>query len=158
MGQKREKLCEHRNVFERPLRSKGPTAPRKPRRTMKQSQPKRDWSAARAKVELEGRCRICGGERFLQAAHITGRKYDRPAFEGAKTLYVDPDCIVPLCANEQDGFNPGCHQRYDWRELDLLPHLTAEEQSRAVLDAGSIESARRRLCPSAYNSEREVAG
>lgn len=106
-------------------------------------QPRRDWKAARAKVEEEGECRVCGITRGLQAAHTVGRKYDRPRAEGLKTLWVDPDSIVPLC--------PSCHGEFDAHETGILEHLTLVEQIYAVAVTGSIESARRRLDPLDYS-------
>jgi hypothetical protein len=159
MGRKRPRKCPCGNPFTRPdkgLKRSNPNQigkPGKKRSTLKRSQPKREWGDARAKVELEGRCRVCGYGSDLEAAHIMGRKYDRPISEGSQTLYVDPLCIVPLCGNGYDEnleLDRGCHSRYDAHELDLLPHLAPEEQARAVLDAGGIEAARRRLAPGAY--------
>lgn len=111
--------------------------------------PKRDWSDARAKVDAEGVCRVCGFPRKLESAHIAGRKFDEPKNSNSKTLYVKPERIVPLCGIPVDG-KFSCHLRYDAHRLDLLGYLTSEEEAQAVLDLGSIESARRRLCPSAY--------
>jgi hypothetical protein len=127
------------------------------RKPMKRSQPKRDWTDARAKVEREGSCRVwrgllgCdgGGQRNLEAAHIIGRKADRfPALGHIgwtprepwviDEWPVDPLRIVPLCQKH--------HRAYDAHELDLLPYLTVEEQAQAVLDAGGIELARNRIC------------
>lgn len=111
------------------------------------SQPKRDWSDARAKVDDEGRCRINSGcMGSLEAAHVIGRKCDEPRNFHGKTLYVHPDSVVPLCRRH--------HLMYDGHELDLLPYLTVLEQVRAVRDAEGIENARVRTCPMAY---REVA-
>ena len=109
---------------------------------------KRDWKDARRKVDSEGMCRVCGRSCELEAAHITGRVYDQPK-PGQKTRWVNPDSIVPLCGQ----FSPewSCHTLYDSKQLDLLGHLTPQEEAKAVLDLGSIESARRRLCPSAYS-------
>jgi hypothetical protein len=101
------------------------------------SQPHRDWTDARAKVEEEGRCRRCHGGRDLEAAHIIGRQHDKDA-----GYIVVPIRVAPLCRS--------CHRKYDDHELDLMPHLTLEEQARAVLDAGGIELARQRTCPLAY--------
>jgi hypothetical protein len=42
------------------------------------------------------------------------------------------------------------HRAYDAHELDILHVLTLEEQVQAVRDAGGIENARKRLCPSLY--------
>lgn len=139
-GQKREKVCEHGYIYVSE-KAKAST----PGSSMSRSQPDRDWTDARAKVELEGRCRVCGSSYGLEAAHVMGRKYDQPLHSGTKTLYVNPLDIVPL--------GPVCHRRFDAHELDLLPYLAPEEQVRAVELAGSIETAFRRLAPSAY---REV--
>lgn len=132
---------------------------------MKRSQPLRDWSAAREKVEREGHCRVmndpvtcvprsgedkCGWP--LEAAHIVGREHDKKQFgmdwdlvTGQTIWHVDPDRIVPLCLKH--------HRMYDRHELDLLPYLTVEEQAQAVLDAGGIELARRRTAPLVYRLE-----
>lgn len=122
---------------------------------------KRDWTAAREKVEAEGRCRVCGGggisRLVLEAAHIIGREHDNhPSIGGPEHIYgkatlpVMPVRIVPLCRHMR---GRGCHPAYDAHELDLLPYLTVEEQAQAVLDAGGIELARRRTAPLAYRSE-----
>lgn len=116
-------------------------------------QPKRDWAAAREKVEREGGCRLayqlerhCVGP--IQAAHIIGREVDKNALPGdhfndiTGKWYVYAVRIVPLCRHH--------HRLYDAHELDLLGYLTAEEEAQAVLDAGSLETARRRICPTAY--------
>jgi hypothetical protein len=115
------------------------------RTPLKSSQPKRDWTEARAKVDAEGRCRfwrggpsgLCVGR--LEAAHIVGRHRDYfmplSAYEdagfriiAAVSLEVAPERIVPLCAHH--------HDAYDAHELNLLGFLTAEEEAQAVLDAG----------------------
>lgn len=119
------------------------------RKPMRRSEPKRDWSLALAKVEEEDGCRICGARvEFLECAHILGRKFDRPISEGSKTLLVLPDRIVPLCNQLADGH----HQSYDAHELDLLPYLTTAEQAQAVLDAGSIITALKRISPHLQDS------
>lgn len=118
-----------------------PSTPRR-RKGLKRSEPPRDWSLARAKVDEEGGCcRVCGAPG-AQAAHILGRKFDQPVSPGARTLLVLPDRIVPLC-DEQIG--NGCHASYDVHDLDLAPYLTVEEQAQAVLDAGSIGLALSRI-------------
>jgi hypothetical protein len=96
----------------------------------------RDWSAAREKVEREGRCRVCGSRERLQAAHVIGRQYD--------VGLVNPHDIVPLCSYRNVGTG-GCHQAYDRRALDLLPYLSYAEQSAAVAHVGII-GAQRRIC------------
>jgi hypothetical protein len=95
---------------------------------------KRSWAEARAKVEAEGRCRVCGrSDLRLEAAHIVSRARVRP---GAGE---DPLNIIPLCARD-------CHPRYDRRALDLLPYLTREEQAKAVeLHPGGLLGAVERI-------------
>lgn len=95
----------------------------------------RDWDAARAKCEAEGRCRVCGSPLRLQAAHTLGRVYDTSSV-------VDPDDIVPLCSYRDAGLG-GCHQAYDARRLDLLPYLTHTEQAAAVRHVGIVSALRR---------------
>lgn len=105
------------------------------------SQPQRDWADAQTKRTA---CRVCGGH-YVELAHLTGRKYDRPKGPGSKILYIHPDSVISLC--------PDHHRAFDAHALDILSYLTTEEQVRAVEDLGSIESARRRLCPSAYRED-----
>lgn len=111
---------------------------------------RRDWAAARAKVDDEGGCRInsnCSGP--IEAAHIVGRENDRRVHAAGNPqgwwFEVDADSIVPLCKTH--------HLAYDAHELDLLGYLTVVEEARAVRDAGGLENARVRLCPSAYRKE-----
>jgi hypothetical protein len=149
-GHKRPTHCDHGNLFEK-ARPDGESKPR--RRPKKQSEPKRDWTDANAKVEIEGRCRVCGWEgEGLERAHIMGRRYDQPVHTGTRTLYVNPLDVLPLCPV----FAPEkCHHRYDHRELDLLPFLAPEEQTRAVEVAGGIEAARKRVAPLRHREEVE---
>lgn len=90
----------------------------------------RDWGAAQDKVAREGRCRVCGEEHGLEAAHIISRRHDPSAI-------VNPSAIVPLCRR--------CHAKYDHGRdgLELLPYLTLAEQAYAVGLVG-IERALRR--------------
>jgi len=88
---------------------------------------RRDWSAAHAKVEQEGRCRVCRSLTELDPAHIVPRSLGG----GQSDL-----AVVPLCRT--------CHTAFDSHRLDLLPFLTYEEQAEAVRVVG-IERARRRL-------------
>lgn len=90
---------------------------------------KRSWEAARAKVDREGCCRVCSGG-LPQAAHVIGRDHDRHDDDGV--VRVNPADIVPLCARH--------HTAYDARQLDLLPHLTKDEQAQAVLHVGIIRA------------------
>jgi hypothetical protein len=113
---------------------------RKLRAPMKRSEQKRDWTLANAKREEEGDlCRVTG-EAGTELAHVLGRKYDQPISPGSKTLLVLPDRVVPLA--------PRIHTAYDAHEFDLLPYLTAAEQAQAVLDAGSMGLALKRISPS----------
>lgn len=121
----------------------------KPRR----SQPKRDWTAAREKVEAEGQCRVwshnidaTGCEGALEAAHVIGREHDLKGYEGdygrVFGYTVEPVRIIPLCTKH--------HRLYDAHQIDVLPVLTLDEQIQAVRDAGGLELARKRLAPSCY--------
>jgi len=119
------------------------------RRRPRRIQPKRDWTDARAKVEAEGCCRICKrSDRKLEAAHVLGRQHDEPKVNKAtgetlKELYVDPNRIVPLCGP----FPEGCHGDVDYNRVNLVHHLTIEEQVQAVRDAGGIAPAFTALAP-----------
>lgn len=92
---------------------------------------RRDWSECHWK--RDGGCRICG-QHPVELAHIIGRNRDQ---RDGSVIRVDPDSVVGLCGHH--------HRTYDARLLDLLPYLTVTEQARAVLDAGGIEAARRRI-------------
>ena len=81
-----------------------------------------------AKVIQEPECRVCG-QTGVQAAHLW------PKSLGAKGYDV-ADLIVSLCRD--------CHERFDAGKLELLPHLSFEEQAAVVRYAG-IERARKRL-------------
>src|ERR1700742_571895 len=119
--------------------------------TLKRTEPKRDWIDARAKVDHEGCCRICKRTDLpLEAAHVLGREHDEPKTRidaksgeliATKILYVDPLRIFPACGP----FPSGCHGAQHRHEVDLLRHLTLDEQVQAVKDAGSIEAAHIRL-------------
>lgn len=89
---------------------------------------RRDWTAARAKVETEGVCRVCGIGGRLEAAHVIPRSIN------PTEANMDPAGIVPLCPNH--------HRLYDSHDLSLLEHMTVEEQARAVIMASGLESAR----------------
>jgi 5-methylcytosine-specific restriction endonuclease McrA len=90
---------------------------------------RRDWTAARRKVDLESVCRVCHGTWALQAAHIIPRSRIKPG------LGEDARNIVPLC--------PDCHKAYDEGGFDLLPYLSHEEQAYAVGLVGLFEAYRR---------------
>ena len=144
----------------------------KQRQPMKRSQPDRDWRDARQKIDGTY-CRLCTEDNpNVEAAHVIGRENDRPkpcegchgtggdAFDGGESgsmvcwsceglgsqkpdvLWVNPDSVIPLCRPH--------HTAYDHHEIDVLPVLTFEEQVQAVKDAGGLENARVRTCPTAY--------
>lgn len=98
---------------------------------------KRDWRAAREKVDLEGRCRVCRTGGRLEAAHVIPRSL-APGAENQAAAN-----IVPLC--------PRCHRAYDSHDLDLAPYLVLEEELAAVRSAGSLSLALRRV-----SNRREV--
>jgi hypothetical protein len=129
------------------------------RKPLKRSEPKRDWSDARAKVEQEGCCRICKrSDCPLEAAHVLGREHDEPKVSKAtgeilKELYVHPARIVPLCGP----FPEGCHGDVDYHRVNLLHHLTIEEQVQVVRDADGIAPAWRALAPVDHRKEVEEA-
>lgn len=90
---------------------------------------RRDWREARAKVDLEGVCRVCRcGYDHIDAAHVIPRSL-------APNHGEQGDAIVGLCR--------ACHTDYDEHRLDLLPYLSLAEQVSAVKAAGGIERARR---------------
>jgi len=104
----------------------------------------RIWSDEALAKRAEG-CRVCGRTDRVELAHVTGRIHDRPRTPGSKTVYVEPESVVPLCGPAVD---PGtCHHAHDSHRLDLLPYLHLEEQIRAVEDAGSIGLALQRISP-----------
>jgi len=151
-GGKRPEKCECGNRYqsEAELRTvwnriggngtgKDESTPRRRSKPKRRSEPRRDWTLANAKREEEGDlCRVTG-EVGTELAHILGRKYDEPISPGSKTLLVLPDRVVPLV--------PRIHTAYDLKEFDLLPYLTAAEQAQAVLDAGSMGLALKRISP-----------
>ena len=111
---------------------------------------RRDWTSANRKRTA---CRNCGREDNVTLAHVAGREFDRPKTwngQPSKTLFVDPDSVIPLCGPVSDPTS--CHARFDHHRLDLLGKLTPEEEARAVLDLQGLENARIRLCPSEYRS------
>lgn len=126
--------------------------------SLKQTGPKRDWTAARAKVEAEEQCRLgrdgrCSGRR-LEAAHVTGREHDPewtppddfdPETDETFDLFVRPESVIAMC--------PWHHRAYDEGRVDVLHVLTIDEQLRAVLDLDGIEPARLRVAPTAYRAE-----
>lgn len=109
---------------------------------MKRGQPTRQWDDAIDKCRDEGECRICHVQRSIQCAHTVGRKYDQPK-PGRKTLWVDPDSVIPLCAH--------CHDQQERGEVGILEVMTYDEQLYAVKTLGSIEAARRELDPQDYH-------
>jgi 5-methylcytosine-specific restriction endonuclease McrA len=93
---------------------------------------RRDWTAARAKVEADnhGRCRVCR-TAGVDAAHVIPRSIN------PTETNMGADAVVGLCRR--------CHTSYDSHQLDLLPYLTIDEQVHATRMAGSIERARQMI-------------
>lgn len=121
---------------------------------MKASTVAREWGPARAKVDAEGVCRVCGKPpgpgRTLEAAYVVGRAHDNMlalrdplAHLKVSALLVHPDRIIPLCGPSTS--TSSCHGQQHAGRLDLLPFLSRGEQVQAVADCGSIASAFRRL-------------
>ena len=104
----------------------------------------RDWSLARAKCEIEGRCRVCGGTP-VETAHLAPREFDDVLAHDI--VQVNPNGVVPL--------DRSCHTAFDAHELDLLPYLSLQEQSDCVSRLG-IERAYRRLAPSLFREAVEA--
>lgn len=125
-----------RSPLTRPAPLARTTRPKRtsPLRPVSRTNPRRDWTEARAKVDYEGRCRVCGrSDVKLDAAHIIPRSMVPPDCGGEH-----PDNIVPLCAER-------CHPAYDRGELDLLGALSIAEQVKAVDLACGISRALRRI-------------
>jgi hypothetical protein len=86
-----------------------------------------------AKVHESGAgCRVCG-QFPVEAAHLVHRS------RGAKG-FNDPDLVVGLCR--------GHHALLDSHRLELLPHLTYDEQAAAVKIIGIVRAVKR-LAPGA---------
>jgi 5-methylcytosine-specific restriction endonuclease McrA len=103
---------------------------------------RRDWRAAREKVDREGCCRACGVAGHLEAAHVIGRRHDYDiGSANERNILVLPERIVPLCRR--------CHEKDHRGELEWLPILSRAEQVQAVADVG-LEGAMQRLSPG-YN-------
>ena len=103
-------------------------------------------------------CIVCGSPN-VELAHVTKRVFDKPRTPGSKTVYVEPESVVPLCGP----FPEGCHGAYDAHELDIVSYLETPEQVRAVEDYGSLLSALVRLAPSIHRqllqpAERKFPG
>ena len=106
---------------------------------MKAKPARRIWGAAIAKVQEEGMCRYCGLSQGLQACHVVGREHDPVEVgpRGGEVRVVREEDTVPLCRFH--------HELYDARRLDLLPFLYPYEQAAAVMAAGGIMQALRRI-------------
>jgi hypothetical protein len=104
--------------------------------------PDRIWGKAIDKCRDEGACRVCGLRANLEAAHLAPRKHDKPKRLGAKTRFVAPDNVIPMCSRD--------HYLFDAGRLDVLQYLTVEEQVHVVKTLGGIDMARRRLAPLDY--------
>jgi hypothetical protein len=112
------------------------------------TQPRRDWGLARSKRDAEGaRCRLCKSSCQVELAHVWRRQADRYWADGTPQgalWIVLPERVVPLCREH--------HRAYDAHLIDLLGHLTPQEEAQAVIDADGLENARIRICPSEYRA------
>lgn len=82
---------------------------------------RRDWTDAVAHHQGKG-CRVCT-RHPVELAHILPRTFDRQRGRMQGTIRVHPLAVIPLCGAD--------HRAYDARELDLEPHLKAEEIEHA---------------------------
>lgn len=107
-------------------------------------------NAARAKVEREGQCRVCGAPAAVcDAAHLWDRSLGGTGFD-------DEDLCVPLCSTIKGG--TGCHDLYDAHQLDLRPYVTVDEAVAVVRAAKTIERARNRLAGPGAAAPERVSG
>ncbi len=116
-----------------------------------------DPSLGRDKVDAEGECRYCGGNKDLEMAHTIGKAeqdLETVGPRGGRGKYVPEAAVIPLCG----GFTENnCHYRYDCHEIDILPVLYLAEELNAVQAAGGLYAAYRRTCPTSFQAERESA-
>ncbi|NBT36055.1 MAG: HNH endonuclease [Betaproteobacteria bacterium] len=99
---------------------------------------KRDWKAFRAKVDAEGRCRLCGTGGRLEAAHLIPRSRI-PIHSGCGE---DPRNAIPLC--------PPCHRSYDIADHRTghrqgVIHVTTKQEQAYCVELVGIEEAYARL-------------
>ncbi len=101
-----------------------------------------DKKAGRAKVEREGRCRGCGGNRRLNRAHIVPK--------GQRGDDVDAN-LIPLCGSGTSGCHGAMTDHHHATEPSLLKgahwllvaarvreSLTSEERSYVVEKKGAL--------------------
>lgn len=127
---------------------------------------RRDWSIANEYRAAQGGCCVICGKPNSELAHIIRREYDnRPPlnchYEGVELFYEAPHGLVPwksglvvpervilLCGPATTSSTH--HGIYDGPasgrgELNLLAHLSKQQQLQAVADAGSIMAALNRI-------------
>lgn len=111
MGQKREKVCEHRNLFARP----GAAKPRR-RSTLKQGRGFQASPEQQAKVKGLA-CAVCQTDLEIHAAHVYPRRL---------ATCTCADGVVPLCSS--------CHRSYDDQNqpFDLMPYLVRNYRAEIV--------------------------
>ena len=117
-------------------RGNGPKSTAK--RAGKPKRPARDWSEARAKVDAERRCRVCGysgGEpyRRLEAAHSLSTALQDVVLPDGSYKVLGAS-VVPLCGPATSSYT--CHGKHHAGELELLPYMTIEEQMDVVRCVG----------------------
>lgn len=95
----------------------------------------RDHKAMRAVLAANPFCRVCGTTTGLDCHHVVNRSLSQRGAE-------NEDNLIVLCRS--------CHDSVHGKEIDLQSYLSTAEQAHAVLMTGSLELARKLLCPSAY--------
>lgn len=131
---------------------------------MAKGQLRRYWDDVNEKFEEEAPkgCRLCGSENWLERAHTVNREdQDIPVDElqleyperydyiGSRyDLYVNPDSIIVLCKKH--------HMQFDANAIGVMDYLTLAEQVNAVLAAGGIILAVKKLDKPYYNAIRQV--
>jgi 5-methylcytosine-specific restriction endonuclease McrA len=84
------------------------------RKPMRKKPVVRDWSDCDHK---RGPCRVCNSREFVHLHHLAGRLFDKRLSPTRR--WVDPDGVIPLCAN--------CHVSFHNRKLSLVGYLTLRE-------------------------------
>jgi hypothetical protein len=157
MGQKRERLCEHRNVFERPD-AQGKTSPRRRSAPLK---PGKGFAASKQqRQKVRGLvCVGCGREASEDGSVVIDPAHVWPKGKGGCDKAA---CVLPMCRFVFDG--SGCHKLFDEGKLDLLARLEerdtheayAEELAHPIAEHGvSLVSLVRRLTGSDWEFTRK---
>jgi hypothetical protein len=101
------------------------------------------WIARDCGCEQE----VYNGQKREKLCELHGNLFESEA------AIENPNRVIPLCGP----FPAGCHGDAEYRRINVLSHLTLEEQLQAVKDAGGIEAARIRLEPVTHREEVEAS-